>query len=430
MSRFINLPLNNICMRTFKKTLILVPIMAVALPSYAESFTAKRVGQGFTGLTQDFTSSLSNPALLTKFDKDDDVFFSLNFGVMAADKYDVIDTAEDISDNLDRLVDDLDNIQHQNLQSPVQVQGAYNDLNQQVDNIISDLNSIDEKTVKIRNGINLQILIPNKHLSFGLFTSQYGRIGGSVDYNENDEIKLDQAVTNCLNPASTLTCKLDLNTLDSASLAVGYSVAEVGFMAAYPVVKHVNYDLSVGAKVKYQRIDIYYNRALISDFDDDDFDITSDEHTTDKSGANVDLGFYVNWGAERQWHAALVTNNLMEKTVHHTVQDITLNLESNATLGLSYQNKWLSLATEIDLTDREHFSSLAPSKYAGVGAEFRFYQHVQFRLGYRADLNDVDDDIYTAGIGISPWDVFAIDIAAFTGDNDTLGAALQLSVKI
>jgi len=213
-------------------------------------------------------------------------------------------------------------------------------------------------------------------------------------------------------------------------LAVGYSVAEVGFMAAYPVVKHVNYDLSVGAKVKYQRIDIYYNRALISDFDDDDFDITSDEHTTDKSGANVDLGFYVNWGAERQWHAALVTNNLMEKTVHHTVQDITLNLESNATLGLSYQNKWLSLATEIDLTDREHFSSLAPSKYAGVGAEFRFYQHVQFRLGYRADLNDVDDDIYTAGIGISPWDVFAIDIAAFTGDNDTLGAALQLSVKI
>ena len=43
---------------------------------------------------------------------------------------------------------------------------------------------------------------------------------------------------------------------------------------------------------------------------------------------------------------------------------------------------------------------------------------------------DIDGDIYTAGIGISPWQVFAIDIAAFTGDSDTIGAALQLNLKI
>ena len=65
-----------------------------------------------------------------------------------------------------------------------------------------------------------------------------------------------------------------------------------------------------------------------------------------------------------------------------------------------------------------------------MGAEFHFYEHIQFRLGYRTDLNDVDGDIYTAGIGISPWQVFAIDIAAFTGDSDTIGAALQLNLKI
>ena len=420
-------PLNRICMRTFKQTLILLPIMAVTLPSYSESFTAKRTGQGFTALTQDFTSSLSNPALLTKFDNDDDVFFSLNLGIMASDEYDVIDTAEDISDNLDQLVDDLDDLN--NIQSPSQAQSASNNLNQQVDDIVSDFESIDEKKVKIRNGINLQIMIPNKSLSFGLFTNQYGRLGGSMDYSQGDEQTLDAAVANCINP-TTLTCTLDLKDLDSATLAVGYSIAEVGFMAAYPVVKHASYDLSVGAKLKYQRIDLYYNRTLISDFDDDDFEITGDENITDKSGTNVDLGFYVNWGAERQWHAALVTNNLMKKTVLHVKQNIAFKLESSATFGLSYQNNWISLATEIDLTDREQFASLEASKYAGAGAEFRFYEHIQFRLGYRTDLNDIDDDIYTAGIGISPWDVFAIDIAAFTGDNDTLGAALQLSLKI
>lgn len=422
-----NSPLNITCHQTFKRALLLIPVMAMTLPSYGESFTAKRTGQGFTGLTQDFTSSLSNPALLTKFDNDDDVFFSLNVGVMASDKYDVADTAEDISDNLDKLADDINGIQLQNFQSSEQQQNYYNDLNEQVDVIITDFKKIDGKVVKIRNGLNFQILIPNQYISIGFFTNQYGRIGGTMDYSEGDEAILDQAVNDCTN---MLDCNLNLNNLESATTAVGYSIAEAGVMAAYPAVKHANYDLSIGAKLKYQRVDLYFNRVQISDFDDDDFEITDDENITDESGSNIDLGLYIAWGVERQWHAALVTNNLIKQTVHHVEQGITFTLKMTSSFGLSYQNDWLSLATEIDLTDREQFASLAQSKYAAAGAEFRFYEHIQFRLGYRTDLNDADDDIYTAGIGISPWDVFAIDIAAFTGDNDTIGAALQLSLKI
>jgi len=421
MARFA-IPLRNkVWSHSIKKIPLLLPLIAIALPSYGESFTAKRTGQGFTGLTQDFTSSLSNPALLTKFDNDDDVFFSLNVGIMASDKYNVIDTTEDISDNLDQLADDINGIQLQDFQTLGQAKAYYDDLNQQVDNIIADFEKIDEKVVKIRNGVNFQVLIPNKYFSFGLFTNQYGRVGGLMDYSEGDEQILNDAV---------LSGDLDVSNLESATVAVGYSIAEAGFMTAYQAVHHASYDLSVGAKLKYQRIDLYYNRVLISDFDDDDFEITDDENTTDESGTNVDLGLYITWGAERQWHAAIVTNNLMKKTVYHTEQDTTFTLENSASFGLSYQQSWLSLATEVDLTDREQFASLAPSKYASLGAEFRFYEHIQFRLGYRTDLNDVDDDIYTTGIGISPWDVFAIDIAAFTGDNDTVGAALQFSLKI
>lgn len=410
-----------------KKTLLLAPILIMAMPSYSESFTAKRTAQGFTGLTQDFTSALSNPALLTKFDNDDDVFFSLNAGIMASDKYDVIDTTEDIADNLDILANDINNISLQNFQSISQAQNYYDDLNQQVDKIVSDFEKIDGKVVKIRNGLNFQIVIPNQYLSVGAFTNQYGRIGGLMDYDEADEVLLNNAVDDCIN---SINCNLNLDDLQSASVAVGYSIAEAGIMAAYSVVKHANYDLSIGTKLKYQRIDLYYNRVQISDFEDDDFEITDDENITNKSGGNVDLGLYIAFGEDRQWHAALVTNNLIKRTVYHAEQDITFTLKSSTSFGLSYQNDWLSLATDIDLTDREQFASLAPSKYAGAGAEFRFYQHIQFRLGYRTDLNDVDDDIYTAGIGISPWDVFAVDIAAFTGANDTLGAALQLSLKI
>ncbi len=417
MALFSNSPLNTVITKAIKNAFLLLPIIAISLPSYGESFTAKLTGQGFTGLTQDFTSSLSNPALLTKFDSDDDVFFSLNVGIMTSDKYAVIDSTDRISDRLDQLLDEINSVQFQ----PPPSQAYYNDLNQQVDDIISDFKEIDGKVVKIRNGVNYQVLIPNQYLSIGIFTNQYGRVGGTMDYHDGDEKILDDAV---------ISGNLDLNDLNSVTLAVGYSIAEAGVMAAYPAVKHANYDLSIGSKLKYQRIDLYYNRVLIGDFDEDDFEITNDENITDESGTNIDLGLYVAWGADRQWHAALVTDNLIKQTVHHIEQDITFTLENNATFGLSYQNSWLSLATEVDLTDREQFASLAPSKYAGLGVEFRFYEHIQFRLGYRIDLNDIDDDIYTTGIGVSPWDVFAIDIAAFTGDNDTLGAALQLSLKI
>jgi len=423
-------PLKTIIAQMIKSVLLLLPIAVTALPSYANSFTAKRAGQGFTALTQDFTSSLSNPALLTKFDSDDDVFVSLNLGVMTSDKYNVIDTTEGIGDNLNKLVEDIDNIEKKDFQSPVEDLDYSDNLYGQVDNIVADFESIDKKTIKIRNGINLQIIIPNKHLSLGLFTNQYGRLGGFVDYNEEDENKLNNAIDNCLNPISIKPCGLVLDDLESATLAVGYSISEAGIMAAYPLIKNPNYDLSVGTKLKYQRIDLYYNRAAVSDFDDDDFEITDDDYITDENGTNIDLGLYVAWGDERRWSAALVTNNLVGKTVQHADQDITFTLESSATFGLSYQNSWISLATEIDLTDRETFSNLSASRYIGVGAEFRVYKPIQFRIGYRKDLNDIDDHIYTAGIGVSPWDVFSMDIAAFTGDNDTLGAALQLSLKI
>ncbi len=396
-------------------------LMAMALPSYGESFTAKRTGQGFTGLTQDFTSSLSNPALLTKFDNDDDIFFSLNIGVMASDKYGVVDTTKEISDNLDNLANDINGIQWQNLQSQDQVKSYSDDLNQQVDDIIADFKKIDNKVVRVRNGLNFQMIIPNQYLSFGLFTNQYGRIAGTLEYSEGDKKILNDAIS---------SANLNLNDLASATTTLGYSIAEAGVMAAYPAFKHANYDFSIGSKIKYQRIDLYYNRGKISEFNDDDFEISNDENITNKSGSNIDLGLYLAWGAERQWHVALVSSNLLKQTVHHVAQDITFTLKNSTVFGLSYQNSWLSLATEIDLTDRAQFAALAPSKYAGVGAEFRFYEHIQFRLGYRTDLNGIDDDIYTAGIGISPWTVFAIDIAAFTGDNDTIGAALQLSLKI
>jgi len=392
--------------------------LSISLSINAESFTARNSGQGFTGITHDFTSSLSNPALLTKFDDDDDVYFSLNLGVLAADEFEVIDSGERIADSITALDEDIDNIINV---PPEELLDYYTGLVTQVDNIVADLASIDNKPVLLREGFNVSIIIPNEMLSMGVFANQYGRFGGIADYVPTDEAVLDEAI---------ISGNLDTNDLLSEAIGVGYSVAEVGVMLGYELIEHVNYELSIGGKIKYQRLDLFYNAVKIANFDEDDFDPTDDEFLTDDNGMNFDFGMYVAFGENRQWQAALVINNLVGQEVTLVEQDLTFSLDTSATIGLSYQIQSFTFSAELDLTDRASFKQLEAPKYASIGAEVDLWQHVQLRAGVRTDLNDRESDIFTLGLGISPWDVVAIDIAGFTGDHDNIGGALQFSVKI
>ncbi len=61
---------------------------------------------------------------------------------------------------------------------------------------------------------------------------------------------------------------------------------------------------------------------------------------------------------------------------------------------------------------------------------FDWSEHLQLRLGTRTDMNDVENDVVTVGLGISPGDVLSFDIAAVAGDEDAAGFALQFGLKI
>ena len=392
------------------KFFLLIITMGFTLPSIADSLSARSTGQGFNAITQDFSFSLSNPALLGQYDSKDDLFFSFNLGGMGSDQFDVVDTSEIIAKNLKNLVNDIE-----------QQQTSPADLNAQADAIISDLEHIDKRITRVRNGINFQLIIPTKLLTFGLFTNQYGRIGGLANYDENDQTLLKEAISQG---------QLNLDDLRSTANGIGYSVAEAGVMLGYQPIKNEYYEMSIGTKVKYQRIDLFYNSLNISEFDDNEFELDNEKYLTDESGINIDLGLYISWGDDRQWRAALVTNNVISQRVKHIEQDLIFKVKAYSTVGFSYHNSWLTLSTEFDLSDREQFESLMASKYAAVGAEFAFTNNVKVRLGLRNDLNDVDGDLYTLGLGLSPWDVLSIDLAAFAGSNDTLGGAIQLGFKI
>lgn len=389
---------------------VLIPTLALNLPVNADSFSAKNTGQGFTGITHDYTSSLSNPALLTQYNSKNDVYLSFNLGGMGSDQYEVMDGAENIANNLDRLADDI------NLQ-----QTSSDDLQAQVDVIIDDLERINNKVVNVRNGINFQLIIPTNSFNFGFFTNQYGRIGGVTSYDKSDKALLEQAIEQK---------QLNLEDLQSTANGIGYSIAEAGLMFGYQVINQTSYELNIGTKIKYQRTDLFYNRLNISEFDDNEFELDNEQYLTNKTAANLDLGVYVAWGDNRQWHASLVTNNLFSQEVHHSEQDLIFKLETTTSIGFSYHHDWVTLSTAFDLIDREHFIDLMPSKYASIGAEFNLTEDTKLRLGVRNDLNGVDGDLYTFGVGFSPWQILTVDMAAFAGNNDTIGAAIQFGFKV
>jgi len=75
----------------------------------------------------------------------------------------------------------------------------------------------------------------------------------------------------------------------------------------------------------------------------------------------------------------------------------------------------------MDLNDAIGFESNSESRYARAGIEANLFDFLQLRAGMRRDLNDVREDLYTLGFGISPVALVHIDLAATVSKNGAYG---------
>lgn len=405
--------MSKLCKLSFVATSLLL-----ATSVHAQSFSAKQVGKGFTSISQDFVSSISNPALINRYDSDDDFIFSVGIGAAMADEHDVIDKGEDLNDQInlfDDSVDQIGNIPVEQL--PDYITGLEND----VDDILQNLEEIDGKPVTANVGFSMFTILPNDAINVGLFINSYGRLGMMVDYHEDDEVILRDSIA---------SGELNLETLKSNGTGLGYVITDAGLMFGGNIIQNSDVEVNYGAKLKYQRIDLFYNKVSVAQFDEDEFDLTDDDYLEDESEVNVDFGVHSIWGEQKQWRLGVVANNLVKRDIDLKQQNKTFELKPSVTTGVSYTNSWVNVALEVDMTERESFEEIEAVQYAAAGVEFNAFEHAQLRFGYRTDLNDNEEDVYTAGIGLSPWDTIFMDIGAFKGDNDLFGAALQFGFKI
>jgi len=156
-------------------------VVAVALAStaslaHAEVYDARAMGRGGVGLTMgEYNQAIQNPALLNRFDANDEFSFGLNVGAFASDKDGMID-------DVDTIGDDLDDLEACGQSNP----GACSP-----EALKASLAGLDQKMGQIGLGAALMIGVPNNTLPAALVVRGYADAGVQFRYDTNDNAVLD-----------------------------------------------------------------------------------------------------------------------------------------------------------------------------------------------------------------------------------------------
>lgn len=352
----------------------------------------------------------SNPALMT-IKKNNTSDFSLLFpavGIDGADPDQIIDQIDDLQDNYDNLNNAI------NSQNPDTIISSR-------DALVQSLEQLDDSKAFVNGGLGLSVVLGDfkSGVSAGIFYKSYfdSVISAEIDQQDINEItNIDP-----LNPPS-------LTDLQSQGVVLAGAVTDLGMAFSYPTTM-VNIPVSVGFSPKFQRLDTYQYFVNVNNFDLDD--ATEDQFRTEATAFNVDLGMALE--PMDGVVLALSARNLIKqelKTTDINNRVVTYQVEPLFTAGASYDWSMLSFTTDIDLNKQTQFRELANSQhqYLRVGGEIRPVDAVALRVGYRKDIENNNEDLLTAGLGLSVFGVFKMDLAAMYGDNDAVGAVLQTSL--
>ena len=376
--------------------------------SQADIYDARSMGRGGAALTMgEYNQAIINPALINKFDENDDFSFALNVGVFASDKDGMIDS-------LDNVQEGLDNIQPGDAQPLFDLMGT-----------------IDQKVVQVDVGTSILIGIPNKSLPVAFVLKGKASIGTKfVRADGTGGLPDDLNTLQQIQIGTPGVSKDDLKSRMDAS-AVG--VAEAGLMFGYKVS-----NLELGATFKAQQIELYSYSETVAGADAADA-IDEDKFTTSNSGVNVDLGATMRLGGNGQYVVAGTIENLIPQSFDGPNKQLngvdtgiptSYDMKPVLTAAVGYNNGWLKAEANMDLTERAGYDLLADTQFARVGLEFSAGRHLHLRTGYRVDTKDNVSSVITGGIGITPWDRFNIDLSGMIGEGETYGAALQIGFKI
>ncbi len=383
-----------------KKTLLSMALLAACGTALADDlYNGRLTGMSGAGVvTGNYVDGLLvNPSLGASYADNDDFAIAVNAGALGSDK-------DDLIDGLDELVDFMDYLS--------EIQDV-----QDLDTGLADeakrlLQNVDAKTAQIGTGGSLVVAIPNNLLSVALVAKT--RIDASVTsfVDENDYTLLDNSVNQPFDP----------NDLQSSVLGRGAMVTEVG-VALSRSLGSEEARLLVGITPKRVTVETFIYNARVNDFDEDEFD--AEEFTRESSATSFDAG--VTYVAGNLRYGLVVRDAVSNE--FETVTGEKFVIESQSTAAIGYQSDWFTAEAALDLDAVPSFAGNGDTRLFRAGIELNAWRWLQVRAGMQRDLEETLEDTWSVGLGISPFDTINLDLAAVTGDNNTVGGMLQLGIR-
>ncbi|MCG2839189.1 conjugal transfer protein TraF [Photobacterium sp. WH77] len=377
---------------------------------------ARSVAMGGTGVASAsyLTASFYNPALVAHYNKTDDFGVLLPaVGVSIHDPDELNQKVEDFQDVNDELEMAIDNSGG----SPVS------------DSLVNEwkaaLMAMDEGKLKADISIGAAVAVPNRYLSMSLFTQAQIVSLAQANIDPDDLAGVDGS-----NPP-------DLDNLQSDVLGIAGGIVDVGLTMGksfeLPTVSLPEQKVSVGISPKIQQLIAVSFQNTVSQFDNSDFEFENEYQ--DDTAFNLDIGLAyqpiptvtLGFSGRNLFKQELETNTPESPAGQPgKFTSKTLLVEPKYTLGAAYSNSWFTAAADVDLTEQKYFKEFdLATQYARLGMELNGWDWVQFRAGYSLSLTDSAEDTMSAGIGLSPFGVVAVDLALQYGQDNNYGAALQ-----
>lgn len=399
-------------MKKYKMIALSAMVAALSLTGNAQAdtpFNARQMGMaGITIGSGDFTGAQGDPALVTQSGSSDYAGFNLNAGAEVSDPNKMISAVNDAQNTINRV------------DAKIQAGTAQPSDGQQV---ITAVQNVSGRVVSANLGANTELSIPNSFVGGALFVGTNVRLGADFHYDPTDQnlIALDLLTNSSL---TNLNSSVNVSgvAVTDAGIAMGH-VFNPGLSLGGLRINH----LDVGIAPKFQRIDLIDYSQSVANFQQSNFHLS--QYRKSKTTLNADIGVTEYLGSSDQYRVGFKIQNIVPVSVTSPLGRV-YHERPVPTIGAGYDNGLISAAIETDLTPRNGFGLVHSVQYSRIGVGLNAWNWAQLRLGYRVAINGGAKNVVTAGIGLSPFDVFNMDIGAEYGGSNTLGAAVQFGVKI
>ncbi|NRF60692.1 conjugal transfer protein TraF [Vibrio coralliilyticus] len=388
-------------------------IALASTSSYAATYAVEARGDAMGGVgvvsANFLTAPFYNPAITAIYRRNDDVGMIIpSFGLAYNDEHEMVDGLDQAADIINSAVSS----------SSISSEDAAR--------LQTTLDGLENDIAKLEIGGVVAFAIPNSFIAANLFGKAYAESFAQTDIY-----------------TGASTGNSDLNTAVNAELsavnAVAIGVTEVGIsLAKYQT--FLGQHISFGVSPKIQRVYTYVYSANLNNYDIKDVR----DNGTGETMFNMDAGFLWFHGPLRVGVSAMnlvsrdiMTQELPAQTLTSSIdgsQSRTIPATSYAyqmkpqyTVGVGLVADYATLSVDYDINEDERYTNFNDNtQYVRVGGEIDIMRQLKLRAGWRRNLAyDNLDDTITAGIGLSPLNLFQMDIGASYTNENSMGAYIN-----